>query len=180
MNRAAEIALYRKAYTRPDYRMGNRRTTDVAAHLARCPVRGSLLDVGTGRGEALRMARAAGFDPVCGTEVVPELIRPGVHFAEAHALPYDDGEWDVVTCWDVLEHLIPEDVAPALAELARVSRRIVMASASTEPSVYDGRDLHISARPEAEWDALFRQVWGEGAERIGTAGRSPCWRLVKA
>lgn len=43
-------------------------------------------------------------------------------------LPWDDGAFDLVTCFETLEHLPAESSAHAIAELARVSRGYVVAS----------------------------------------------------
>ena len=70
--RLAEIAHYERAYMAPNYRLGDRRRAHIDAHLHRIP-RGSLLDVSTGRGEVLEMARQIGHSPVQGTEAVDSL-----------------------------------------------------------------------------------------------------------
>ena len=180
--RKDEIAQYDLAYQQAEYHMGEGRARFVRRYLRLFPLaRGSLLDVGTGRGETLVHASAAHFAPVRGTEVVETLIarNPLVDRAEAHALPYDDASWDHVTCFDVLEHLLPEDVAPALREMWRVARSTVTVSASERPSVWGERDLHISKRPRADWEALIAECWGVVPVFVGHAGSSPCWRGEK-
>lgn len=170
-----EIQQYVKAYQSPEYKMGQNRRRAVERILFNLP-RSSLLDVGTGRGETLDIARRLGHEPI-GTEVVPELIKPGVVFAAAHDLPFADGAFDHVVCFDVLEHLVYEDLVPALKEMKRCAQKTVTVSASELPSIHNGRDLHISAQPAAEWERLIKRAWGD-CTRIGCAGRSPCWTLV--
>ena len=58
-DRQGEIGLYVKAYQSPEYKMGKRRLADVRQIINKLE-RGSFLDIGTGRGEALHMARCAG------------------------------------------------------------------------------------------------------------------------
>lgn len=176
--RNGEIEAYVDAYLSPTYRMGVRRRASVQALVGRLP-RGSLLDVGTGRAETLAFAKAAGHGPVMGTEVVPALLGDDVVYAEAHALPFADGSWDHVTCFDVLEHLIEADLEPALREMLRVARRTVTVSASERSDIREGRELHISKRPAAEWLALLVRCWGRGVRPIGSAGASPCFQVVK-
>lgn len=177
LSREGEIAVYRAAYESPNYAMGERRRASVQSILADLsPLGGSLLDVSTGRGETLDFALAAGFEPVQGTEVVEALLQEGrVVYAEAHALPFEDGQFDHVTCFDVMEHLVPEDVEAALRELRRVARKTLTVSASERPSEFGGVELHISRRPAAEWEALMAQCWGS-AQRIQDAGGTPCWQ----
>jgi ubiquinone/menaquinone biosynthesis C-methylase UbiE len=59
--------------------------------------------------------------------------RPGPRFlhADAHALPFGDGRFDVVVAAEVLEHL--PDPARGLAELARVGRGHLVLSVPQEP-----------------------------------------------
>lgn len=179
VTRDGEIGLYQQAYQDPSYRMGERRKLAAKIVLSQLP-KGTLLDVGTGRGETLALADAAGHTAQ-GTEVVESLLSDRVTYAEAHALPFKDGEFDHVTCWDVLEHLAPEDVEAALAELYRVARRSVTVSASELPdcAFVGGIDLHPSKRPAGEWLALMRKHWGNKARQIGKAGPSPMFQVIK-
>lgn len=175
--REGEKALYAEAYKLPDYRMGVRRKAFVRSVLQNLQV-GSLLDVVAGRGETVQMAQDVGFD-AHGTEVVESLLSERIVYAEGHALPFADGAFDHVTCWDVLEHLVPEDVEPTLRELYRVARKTVTVSASEEPdTAWLGVDLHPSRRPAKEWEDLMRKCWGD-VKRIGNAGRSPAFQVVK-
>lgn len=179
-DRQTEIQAYVQAYRSPRYAMGARRQQRVQAILAALPSRGSLLDVSTGRGETLRFADALGFSPVAGTEVVPALVGGRVSYAEAHALPFADGTFDHVTCFDVLEHLVEDDIRPALRQMLRVARVSVTVSASELPSTFGaGRDLHISRRPLAQWLAVMRECWGAGAMHIGSAGTAPAFQIIK-
>ena len=181
--RDEEIGLYQQLYRGDGYGMGQRRQASVQSILRQLLPRGTLLDVSTGRGETLRFAAELGFEP-SGTEVVHDLCGPRDHsgqtimveWAQAHRLPFEDGAFDHVTCFDVLEHLVEEDVQACLAEMRRVARISVTASASERPSHFGGgRDLHISKRPAAQWEALMADIWG-GATRIENAGGSPCWQ----
>ena len=177
--RKAEIEQYEKAYQLPEYRMGVRRKAHVEA-IYKGLAPGSLLDVSTGRGEALELAKAAGHSPVKGTEAVEYLCDgENVVHALAHSLPFEDGQFDYVTCFDVLEHLLEEDLLPALKEFYRVARKAVIVSASEESDLREGRELHISKRPRGQWLYLIRQAWGQAADYAGTAGRSPAFKIEK-
>lgn len=179
--RQDEAAVYQIEYSNPEYRMGAQRLSDVERLLRLVP-RGSLLDVGTGRGETLEIAHSLEFYPSIGTETVPELLSKRVFKAYAHDLPYTRQSFDVVTCFDVLEHLIQEDLIPAVKEFARVAKSHIILSASETPSSQwgGGRDLHISKRPADEWEKLFREAAPDWTiTRHGTAGDSPAWILTK-
>ncbi len=103
---------------------------------------GSLLDVGCGEGVVTeRLARALPATRVVGVGVAqPGLLdewerrrAPKLGFApgSAYALPYGENEFDVVTAFEVLEHL--ERPSEALAELARVAERALVLSVPREP-----------------------------------------------
>jgi SAM-dependent methyltransferase len=85
----------------------------------------SVLEVGCGTG--LVMQRIAGFAArVRGIDVSPGMLARArergleVQEGSATALPFADGEFDVVCAFKVLAHVDP--VEPALAEMARVTR----------------------------------------------------------
>jgi len=144
--RQSEIARYERAYHFPDYRLGDRRREHITRHLSRIPT-GSLLDVSTGRGEVLRLARDIGHAPVQGTEAVSYLCNDtDIAHAFAHALPFAPRSFDTVTMFDVMEHLLPEDTAPVCKELARVARHRVLLTVHNGSHRYRGEELHINRR----------------------------------
>lgn len=173
--RAAEIAKYSVAYSHAEYRMGQARHEAALRDLK--GLTGSLLDVGCGRGEVLAAAREFGLSPVLGTEVVPALLGTDTVYAEVHALPFAAGTFDHVTCFDVLEHLTPEDTVPALHELERVGLRTLTLTVANYPHVFRGVDLHVNRRNYPEWTALFGEVFGVRARCLGMAGASQSWRV---
>jgi ubiquinone/menaquinone biosynthesis C-methylase UbiE len=175
--RQLEIAKYGLAYSHSEYAMGRKRRMAVCDFVRSVPP-GSWLDVSTGRGETLGFADAAGHTAQ-GTEVVTALLNDRVRYAEAHKLPFAAGEFDYVSCFDVLEHLIEADIRPALSEMKRVAKRMCVVTAADFPHFYRGMDLHVSRRPVSEWDALIKSVWGEGAQYIDKLGISAAWRLDK-
>jgi SAM-dependent methyltransferase len=154
----AEIKKYASAYRHPHYRMSDPRRHACVQTLAEVPWRESYLDVACGRGEMLAAARECGFARVQGTEVVPALLGGDVVAAFAWALPFSDQTFDVVSMFDVIEHLLPGDDARACAELARVARRTILLTANNLSSRDGEVELHINRRPYDEWDELFR-LW---------------------
>ena len=179
--RAAEHEKYDRSYAAPNYRMGARRMEDAVRDLEELPIRGSYLDVSCGRGEMLRHAKAMGFIAAYGTEIVPALINgDNVRRAEVHALPFEADEFDVVSMFDVIEHLIPGDDELACRELARVAKKHILITANNRRSLnHVGDDLHINKRPYEEWDSLFRE-WFAQHKVIWTRNRtyvSEGWRI---
>lgn len=149
MTRQSEVQKYNIAYKNLSYRMGDRRIKH-ALHFLNATKKGSLLDVSTGRGEMMRLAREIGFDPVTGTEAVGYLCGPDVFEAMAHDLPFADRSFDVVCMFDVMEHLLPSDTAAACAELMRVAQRRVFLTVHNGPHRLNGTDLHINRRDSYE------------------------------
>jgi len=86
-----------------------------------------LLNVGswTGDFESLAAGRAAevtGLDVEAKALEVARRRNPGVEFVEASVfdMPFEDGAFDAVTLFDVIEHIPAGTEAKALAEVARV------------------------------------------------------------
>ena len=181
-NREGEQQKYHAAYELPHYHMGTGRMADAVHDLSALPVRGSYLDVGCGRGEMLHHAASMGFVSVRGVEVVPELIDgTRIVRGEAHDLPFADKSSDVVTLFDVIEHLLPGDDEAVCREMARVARAHILLTANNRPShMPDGTDLHINIRAYDEWDRLFRDwfagatvTWNKGPRQYVSEG----WRI---
>lgn len=171
--RHAEVARYVYAYENPSYKLGNRRRTHIEKHLRRVP-KGSLLDVSTGRGEVLHMAREAGHDPVKGTEAVPALCDgERIVHALVHDLPFPDDAFDTVTMFDVMEHLVPLDTEAACQELLRVAKRRVLLTVHNGACRFggNGKDLHINRRDSYEtWHSELAAHFGRGVMRHGAEG----------
>lgn len=176
---AAEISKYGACYETPDYGMGLARKMCAQIELKAQPFRESYLDVSCGRGEMLPYARSLGFKDALGTEVVPGLLNDDVCFALAWDLPFADHTWEVVSLWDVIEHLLPGDDERACKELARVAEKAVLITANNRPSQSMGVELHVNRRPYGEWDALFHEWFPGKVERRPNHGcQSETWRVL--
>jgi SAM-dependent methyltransferase len=110
--------------------------------LLRCVRPQSILDVGCGEGvlterwaDRLPTARVVGLDLDDGELRAQweRRRRSNLEFAvgEASALGYADGEFELVSAIEMLEHV--HDVEATLAELARVASRALLVSAPREP-----------------------------------------------
>jgi len=135
----------------------------------------SLLDVGTGRGvflwpclEAFPELRVSCVDTR--TDRVEDLratARGGFPLlsaieASACALPFADGEFDVVTALEVLEHI--EDVQAAANEIVRVARRFVVVTVPSQP---DNNPEHLRLFTKETLEQLFTNA---GAARVNVDG----------
>jgi SAM-dependent methyltransferase len=131
-----------------------------ARRLARIPRpqhSGRLLDIGAAFGFAVSEARNAGWD-ASGIEISVAAARragcaaPGrVLVANALQTPFASDAFDVVTLWDVLEHL--SDPHAAIAEVARLLRpggRLVLTTGdvSSLAARLSGARWHLYTLPE--------------------------------
>ena len=107
--------------------------------LGRCEF-DSLLEVGCGEGLLLwRVADCLSGKDVTAVDIDTDELAiakrnapfADLQIADAHSLPFSDGQFDLVFCCEVLEHL--QDPAKALSELARVSRTYAILSVPNEP-----------------------------------------------
>lgn len=100
----------------------------------------SVLEVGCGEGGLLRFVwDRVGLSTLAGVDLDPRAVeaarsrvpRALVEVGDAYRLPFEAGSFDFVACLGLLEHADrPEAV---VAELSRVSRRLVLASVPDEP-----------------------------------------------
>lgn len=133
----------------------------------------SMLDVGCGRGGLVQALQVTGC-PARGCDVAP--CEPWIDRAELPSLPYADGDFDLVGCFDVLEHVHEAQVDAAIRELLRVCGRILFVSVAecSDARVVPGMgrvELHLTRRPVAWWLSAL----GAGARIVPVRGE-PAWR----
>jgi 2-polyprenyl-3-methyl-5-hydroxy-6-metoxy-1,4-benzoquinol methylase len=91
----------------------------------------TVLDAGCGTGYGAKLIVEAGADRVVGVDISEDAVaeasefntseRVEIHQADLRSLPYADGEFSLVMCFEVIEHV--EDRGAILDELARVLGR---------------------------------------------------------
>jgi SAM-dependent methyltransferase len=112
----------------------------------------AVLDAGCGVGYGTALLAGAGAAEAVGIDVSRgsvEAARAGAPgnasfvVGDVHALPFDDGRFDLVVCFEVIEHVAAQDAV--LAELARVlSPDGVLVVSSPHRGVYpDGNPHHV-------------------------------------
>jgi len=130
----------------------------------------TFLDAGCGEGfVAQRVLRElpgvelTGCDVSDGALAVAARTNPGGRFVSGSvvSLPFADKSFDVVGCFEVLEHLPGELPRQALSEMARVARRAVVLSVPHEPVfclANAARGKNLDVRPRGS-DPDHKQFW---------------------
>jgi 2-polyprenyl-3-methyl-5-hydroxy-6-metoxy-1,4-benzoquinol methylase len=125
-------------------------------HLARywwaCQLapRRSVLDAGCGVGYGSAMLARAGATDVIGVDLSAKAVQAAASgppanasfvTGDVHALPFDDGRFDLVVCFEVIEHVDRQD--EVIGELARVlAPGGVLAISSPNRDVYPAGNPH--------------------------------------
>jgi len=167
--------------------------------LMRLPPGSLLVDVGCGRGELIALAaeqsvRAVGVDyapaaiALAGSTLAARRLDglAEVRQGDARGLPVGDGEADAVSMLDVVEHLLPDELALALAEARRVLKPDGQLVIHTFPNrlIYDltyrwqrrlipGRAAHWPADPRLQFERemhVGEQTLRGLSRAVGAAG----------
>ena len=162
MSRPEEVEKYVRCYELEHYRMGVIRKEDAIRALQPLIEAGSsYLDIGCGRGEMLDLADEWGASKTQGIETVPALCtKVNVWLGSGYDLPFEDNSFDVVSLFDVIEHIPREDELLVLNEMKRVANKAVVLTANNHQSqLPDGTELHINIREYNDWDKLLKEVY---------------------
>lgn len=112
----------------------------------------SLLDVGVGNGYLLRkLSNEIAFERLAGVDAAPMLCPDdGFEFHQGLLpnLPFEDKEFDLVTCTHVIEHVI--DVEASIRELVRVARKAIIVVVPRQKYYYYTLDEHLNFFPLIE------------------------------
>lgn len=145
---------------------------------------GKLLDIGCAEGALLKWAERCGYDTYgidisqFAIEVLKrqKLGQTKLCIADVGSLPFNDNYFDIVTCFDVLEHL--EQPAIGLGEARRCLKRggiFIMSVPNIDSyglrwkgdSWFGYRDsTHVSLLSPAEWEDLLKEGGFEIAGRF--------------
>ena len=153
------------------------------AMLAGWPRRGrKMLDVGCGTGIFMEMLWHTGFD-VTGVDQSPLVVKTArerfgghamqLHVANGECLPFENGEFDYVVLWSVLEFCA--DPEAVLAEAGRVAERGVLIGFLNKLSCYYvTHGMHFPWAPRGRLrEARWFSSWELGALCRKTLGRRP-------
>ena len=160
------------------------------------------LDVGCALGFVVEALREVGIE-ASGVDVSAYAVEHSTPGAKGHVrrgsllgrLPYDDGAFDLVTALETLEHLPPDEIPRAVAELRRITRGwILVTIPSFGPNEHGpGGWLDVKVRPErldhyrslgpdydgpVPYDDIYRDVTGEPIEGHLTMASFRWWTGV--
>ena len=118
----------------------------------------SIIDVGCGRNDFVKWAIEQGMRAT-GTDISSpkaDIICP------AHKLPFKDKEFEYLASFDMMEHLLPQEVDDVLNEFNRVASKGFLFHISHRESKAKvfGKQIHLTVEPES-W-------WIEKIEKFGT------------
>lgn len=153
-------------------------------------LRGRALDFGCGAGFVIEYLSQRPFSLECwGVDVSDRAVESArqrlvqvrgpdaasrVQNLSSASLPFADGYFNLVTCFDVLEHLDEPDIAAAMSEMRRVLRRggLWFGSVSCRRSGtcdMHGENLHRTVREVGWWLAQVdpdRAEWEAGQSQL--------------
>jgi len=127
-----------------------------------------VLDVGCGFGKMVKYLRWLGVEAY-GLEIsdyalktAEDKLKKYLVKGDITGLPYEDNSFDLVTTFDVLEHLPLPKINKALSECLRVSKGLclhkVFTSENSWIKIFHGVDLsHVSIYPKAWWENFFQE-----------------------
>jgi O-antigen biosynthesis protein len=132
----------------------------------------AVLDCACGTGYGLEMYESAGAQAVTGVDVDPEAVeiassRHGkaatVLQGDLRKLPLEDDSFDIVTCFETIEHV--DGAEAGIAELRRVLKpEGILVISSPNPDVYVGNnEHHVHEFRPAELDEAVRKHFAETA-----------------
>ena len=130
----------------------------------------AFLDVGCGDGAMCRHVKS--FCPVVhGLDFASKPHGAGIIFHDTYAqnIPLGDKSVDLVTAFDVLEHIYEEDIDQTLSEMARVACKYMIFSICTRPAAIEvaGENLHPTVHNIQWWHRKLSRYgsvyqWGDG------------------
>ncbi len=154
--------------------MGKRRRIWMQRDIQMLRENSTLLDVGAGRGETVNYALSRGLTAF-GIEIVPELCNDHILNAPITDIPFDHVE--TVTCYDVLEHIPPNELEKGLDELFRVAKKQIYCTVSGNEATRGDDTLHLSIHPVEWWVDAFQSRRGH-VERVSTYATENDWHFV--
>ena len=125
-----------------------------------------MLDVGCGEGYYVRDAIEEGID-AHGIDISTHAlenalaeVKDRITFGSITEIPFDDEEFDMMTAFDVIEHIHPKDTLKAVAEIRRVLKPdgiVIITTPSSNFGDWVSDLTHINVRPPKFWKLILEE-----------------------
>jgi len=174
--RKQEHAFYEDLYLNHGYRRRSKRwdkADEVCLKFGEHTDLNTWLDVGAGE-HVIKIPKT-----------IKEFIRtdPGHPDAEyrfaIHEIVEEFGacSFDVVSCFDVLEHLFPEELdegIKCLWDVCKPGGRVIISVGTHTGGPWNGKDVHLTQEPMIWWKARLELLYGVRVNHVATSkGTSP-------
>jgi SAM-dependent methyltransferase len=125
-----------------------------------------MLDVGCGQGYYVRDAMEEGINAygidisTYALENALAEVKDRITFGSITEIPFADEEFDVMTAFDVIEHIHPKDTLNAVAEIRRVLKPdgiIIITTPSSNFGDWVSDLTHINVRPPKFWKLILEE-----------------------
>jgi ubiquinone/menaquinone biosynthesis C-methylase UbiE len=125
-----------------------------------------LLDVGCGEGYHVRDAIEEGIDAYgidissYALENALYSVKDKITFGSITEIPFADDEFDLITAFDVIEHIHPKDTLNAIAEIQRVLKYgglVIITTPSCNFGDWVSDLTHINVRPPKFWKLILEE-----------------------
>lgn len=180
--RKVEFAYYRDLYKNHGYRRGSKRhiiTDNVCMKHGSRKGWTTWLDVGAGEHKIMVPSRIKKFVRTDPGHPDTEDRHPIHEIVNA----YGENSFDVVSSFDVLEHLLPEELDEGIMCLWNVCEPggVVIVSVGTDlGGPWNGRPTHLTIKPMEWWKILLDDLYGEVVHHVATSkGTSPFFVIHK-
>jgi len=122
------------------------------------------LDVGCGQGYLVRECLKEGIDcygiDISEYAVKNAVVKDKVVYGSITDIPFEDNSFDVISAFDVIEHIHPKDTEKAFSEIYRVLKKDGFLILTMPNPCYIGNwiyDLtHINVRPLKYWKLILK------------------------
>jgi len=147
------------------------------------------LDVGARDGHFSKLLADSGWAVTALDLDVPSISHPKVECVQGDItdLKFPDNSFDLVFCTEVLEHIPPQVLDRACAELSRVSSKVVLVGVPYRQDLRAGRTTcftcgkpnppwgHLSSFDEARLVGLFPRLTPREVSLVGKVGPGTNW-----
>ncbi len=174
--RLSEAAKYTKVWKESDYRIVSHSVELWKDRRELFPTSiASALDIGCGLGMILPVWNEQGID-AWGIDIAPNCLDIEVSSRYCHKFVCGcvwSMEWDRVfdfgICTDVMEHIPPDKVLPALQAISQCCNEVLF-KIDHISNEFIGEILHLTIKPVEWWIELMNSIGGR-SEFVGTSAR---------